>query len=95
MSGTPPAASRAWTWAEIQERLRMSVRHSAKIHPDQGKQATNRYAGVLLPLTGSRSVAVRPAQSTSIVLPGSWTIRATRSCSRAYSPTLLQNPEYP
>ena len=49
----------------------MSVKHSAKIHPDQGKQATNRYAGVLLPLTGSKSVAVRPAQSTSIVLPGS------------------------
>ena len=43
MSGTPPAVSRAWTRAEIQERLRISVKHSAKIHPDQGKQATNRY----------------------------------------------------
>lgn len=79
----------------IQERDFMSGKQRAQIHPDQGKQATNRYAGDLLPVTGSNTEAVMPAQSTSMVLPGSWAMRAARSWVRAYSPTFLQKAEYP
>lgn len=93
MSGTPPAARSAWTCAAIQERVRMSGKHSARAHDDQGNDATNRYAGDLRPVTGSKTDAVSPAQSTSIVLPGSCAMRATRSCARAYSPTFPQKPE--
>lgn len=93
MSGTPPAAWSAWTCTAIQERVRMSGKHSAYTHDDQGNDATKRCAGDLRPVTGSKTDAVIPAQSTSIVLPGSCAMRATRSWARAYSPTFLQKPE--
>lgn len=83
MSGTPPAAWSAWTCAAARERVRMSGKHSAYTHDDQGNDATKRCAGDLRPVTGSKTDAVIPAQSTSIVLPGSCAMRATRSCVRA------------
>ena len=57
----------------------MSAKHTAYIHPDQGKLATKRWAGDSLPVTGSHREAVIPAQSRSISLSGSWAIRAARS----------------
>lgn len=61
----------------------MSGKHSAHAHADQGSDATSRYAGDLRPVTGAKTEAAGPAQSTSIVLPGSRATRATGSCVRA------------
>lgn len=94
MSGEPPAARRARTWAEIRDRPRMSARHSAYAHPDQGKLATKRWAGDAFPVTGSCTAAVIPAQSTSIGLPGSRAMRAARPWVPAQLPTFLQNRGY-
>lgn len=95
VSGTPPAARSAWTCAAIQGRVRMSGKRSAYAHDGQGSDATERCAGDLRPVAGSKADAAIPAQSTGIVLPGPCAMRATRSWARAHSPTFPQKPGQP
>lgn len=65
----PPSARNAWTCAVIQERTRMAGNRLAYIHADQGNDGTNRFAGDLRPVIGSKTDVMSLAQSAGIVLP--------------------------